>query len=238
METHVSTLSSITLTDSGTPKLSITAAELTGDTSALDKITGTYDETVTAANDANETLTATGTTNTISFNSLSQGVTANLSTGTATTVHSGTTYTYTLSDFENITGSSSADTLTAGSSNALLIGNGGADTYVLNASSGYDVAEDTAAHLNGCTIENFSVLDGIDLTNVAYGGSTTLGFVENGGGTEGTLTVSDGSHTAAITLLGNYSTSSFQDVSDGASGTLVAMASTTHLTAILAVAQG
>lgn len=238
MELRDSTLSSITFTDSGTPVFSISGAEDTSDAPAIAKIASAYDETVTATANTTQTLTGTGSLNTISFSGEAQGVTANLSTGTATTVHSGTTNTYTLSGFENVTGSSSADTLTAGSSGSILTGDGGADTYVLNASSGYDIAQDTAAHLNGTTIQNFSVLDGIDLTTIAYGGGTaTLGFTENGAGTQGTLTVSDGTHTAMLTLLGNYTTSSFQDVSDGGSGTLVAMASTTHLTAILAAAQ-
>jgi hypothetical protein len=240
IESHTSTLSSITLTDSGTPTVSISGTVLNSDSAAIAKITSTYNETVKADANTTETLTGTGSDNTISFINEAQGVTANLSTGTATTVHSGTTNTYTLSDFMNITGSTLADTLTAGSSGGILTGDGatsGSDTYVLNASYGYDVAQDTAAHLNGSTIQNFSVLDGIDLTNVTNSGSTTLGFVENGGGTYGTLTVSDGSHTAALTLLGNYTTSSFQEVSDGGSGTLVAMASTTHLSSILAVAQ-
>jgi hypothetical protein len=237
IEPHTSTLSSITLTDSGTPTLSITGSVLNSDAAAIAKIASTYDETVTATANTTQTLTGTGSLNTVSFTGESQGVTANLSTGSATTVHSGTTYTTTLSGFENVTGSAYADTLTAGSSGSILTGDGGADTYVLNASSGYDIAQDTATHLNGTTIQNFSVLDGIDLTNITNSGSTTLGFVENGGGTQGTLTVSDGTHTAALTLLGNYTTASFQDVSDGASGTLVAMASTTHLSAILAAAQ-
>lgn len=94
-----------------------------------------------------------------------------------------------------------------------------------------------AAHLNSGTVQNFSVLDGIDATNITYGGSTTLGFSEDASNTFGTLTVSDGSHTAAITLLGQYTTASFQTISDGGSGTLVALASTTHLSDILAAAQ-
>lgn len=237
IEPHTSTLSSITLTDSGTPTLSITGTVLNSDAAAIAKIATTYDETVKADANTTETLAGTGSVNTVTFASEAQGVTANLSTGTATTVHAGTTNTYTLSNFMNLTGSTLADTLTAGTSGGILTGDGGADTYVLNASSGFDIAQDTATHLNGTTIQNFSVLDGIDLTNITNSGSTTLGFLENGAGTQGTLTVSDGTHTAALTLLGNYTTSSFQDVSDGASGTLVAMASTTHLSAILAAAQ-
>jgi hypothetical protein len=39
--------------------------------------------------------------------------------------------------------------------------------------------------------------------------------------TGGTLTVSDGRHTAAIALLGNYMAGSFVAVADGHGGTLV-----------------
>ena len=236
LETLSTKLTSISLTDSSTPTLNLTGAQLNSDATALGKITSAYNEFVTADAATTETLTATGTTNTISFTTETQGVTANLSTGTATTIKSGTTYTYTLHDFQNVTGSPYADTLTAGSSGALLTGDGGADTYVLNA-SGVDVAKDTAANLNGTTVNNFTTLDGLDFTNVAFGAGTTLGFVENGGNTAGTLTVSDGTHTAALLLLGQYAASSFQTVSDGGSGTVVAMASTTHLATILATAQ-
>jgi hypothetical protein len=232
-------LASITLTDSGTPVLAVTGAQLNTDSGAISKIGGTYNETVTADANTTETLAGTGTINTISFTAEAQGVTANLSTGTATTVHGTTTNTYTLSTFSDIIGSTHADTLTAGSSGGVMTGDGntgGADTYVLNASSGIDVAKDTYTNLNSTTISNFSALDGIDLTNLTFSGGT-LGFVENGANTQGTLTLTSGTHTAALTLLGQYTTASFQEVSDGGSGTLVAMASTTNLTAILAAAQ-
>ncbi len=228
-------LTSVTLTDSGTPVLSVTGAQLNTDSGAISKIISTYNETVTADANTTETLAGTGSFNTISFTSEAQGVTVDLSAGTATTVHSGTTNTYTLSNFGKAIGSTHVDSLTAGSSGDVLTGDGGADTYVLNA-SGIDVAKDTAANLNGTTISNFTVLDGIDLTNIAFGGGTTLGFVENSGNTYGTLTVSDGTHTAALTLLGQYTTANFQDGADNGAGTLVTLASTTNLTAILAAA--
>lgn len=230
-------LTSITTTDSGTPALAIYASQLSSDATAIAKISSTYNELVVADANTTETLTGTGTINNIDFAAETQGVTLNLSTGTATTVKSGHTYTYTLHSFEDAYGSVYADTLTAGSTGSVMTGYGGADTYVFNASSGIDVARDTAADLNGTTIQNFNTLDGIDLQTVAFGANTTLGFVENMNNTQGVLTVSDGTHTAMITLLGQYTTASFQDESDGGSGTLVAMASTTHLSAILAAAE-
>jgi hypothetical protein len=230
-------LTSIALTDSA-PVLSVTGAQSISDAGAIAKITTSYKETVAAEANTNETLAGTGSTNTVSFASATQGVTADLSAGTATTVHTGTTFTYGLSSFQNVTGSASADTLTAGSGGGVLTGNGGADTIVFNASSGIDVAKDTAAHLTGNTIHNFSVLDGIDLTSVTFSAHPTLGFSEDASNTFGTLTVSDGTHAASILLLGQYTAAAFQTVSDGGTGTLVALASTTHLTDILAAAHG
>jgi probable HAF family extracellular repeat protein len=126
----------------------------------------------------------------------------------------------TLANFQNITGSTYADTLTAGYDGGVLTGNGGADTYVL-AATGDDIVRDTAAHLNGSIVNNFSSLDQIDATTIAFGARTTLGFSEDASGTFGTLTVSDGAHTAALELLGQYNAAGFSTQSDGASGTLV-----------------
>jgi hypothetical protein len=65
---------------------------------------------------------------------------------------------------------------------------------------------------------------GIDLPDIAFGAHTTLAYTANAAGTGGTLTVSDGRHTAAIALLGNYMAGSFVAVADGHGGTLVTQA--------------
>jgi autotransporter passenger strand-loop-strand repeat protein len=62
---------------------------------------------------------------------------------------------------------------------------------------------------------------GIDLPDIAFGAQTTLAYAQNAAGTGGTLTVSDGRHTAAIALLGNYMAGSFVAVADGHGGTLI-----------------
>jgi hypothetical protein len=70
--------------------------------------------------------------------------------------------------------------------------------------------------------------DGIDLRDVAFTAHTTLGYTvtsynsdQSSQPTGGTLTVSDGTHTAKLALLGNYTASSFAMSSDGHGGTLV-----------------
>jgi hypothetical protein len=61
--------------------------------------------------------------------------------------------------------------------------------------------------------------DALDLANVSYGANTTASFSGNAEG--GTLTVTDGTDTAQIALLGNYLTSGWTLSSDGHGGTVV-----------------
>jgi autotransporter passenger strand-loop-strand repeat protein len=77
-----------------------------------------------------------------------------------------------------------------------------------------------SVHFNG-VISGFGVPGGIDLRDIAFGVGTTLGFTEAGDNLSGTLTVSDGTHTANITLLGQYVAGNFTKQSDGNGGTLI-----------------
>ena len=61
----------------------------------------------------------------------------------------------------------------------------------------------------------------IDLRDIASGAGTTETFTEAGDHLSGTLTVTDGTHTANLTLLGRYSTGDFRLAFDGGTGTLV-----------------
>jgi len=61
----------------------------------------------------------------------------------------------------------------------------------------------------------------IDLPGIAFGPSTTLGYLPDGNHTQGTLSLTDGSHSANIALLGNYMASSFAVVGDNHGGSLV-----------------
>jgi hypothetical protein len=69
-------------------------------------------------------------------------------------------------------------------------------------------------------VVGFGEQDLIDLADVAFGDKTTLGYARSSAAA-GTLTVSDGIHTARIALLGNYVASSFVAASDGHGGTLL-----------------
>ncbi|MCK1727677.1 VCBS domain-containing protein [Bradyrhizobium sp. 142] len=80
---------------------------------------------------------------------------------------------------------------------------------------------DDAFHFTG-TVSGLTADDDVDLKGVNFSGETTLSFTENQTGTGGTLTVSDGAHTANIVLLGQYDPAGFTAKSDIASNTVIA----------------
>ena len=79
---------------------------------------------------------------------------------------------------------------------------------------------DSASGFTG-QVSGFGALNQIDLAAIGFGANTTLGYTPNNTSTGGTLTVSDGTHTASIALLGQYMAASFATASDGHGGTLV-----------------
>jgi hypothetical protein len=70
-------------------------------------------------------------------------------------------------------------------------------------------------------IQGFGATDHIDLADISFGSTTTLGFAPNNGNTGSNLAISDGTHTANLALLGQYAASSFVITSDGHGGTLL-----------------
>jgi hypothetical protein len=91
-------------------------------------------------------------------------------------------------------------------------------TFDANA-SGHLILDD-AFHFTG-TVSGLTVNDDIDLKGIAFGAGTSLSFAENQAGTGGTLTVSDGVHTANIALLGQYDPAGFTEAADNTTGTLI-----------------
>ena len=78
---------------------------------------------------------------------------------------------------------------------------------------------DNSASFSGKIAGQLAIEDVIDLTDITAGASATIGY--SGNNSPGTLTVSDGTHTASIALLGNYSLANFTALSDGHGGTSV-----------------
>jgi hypothetical protein len=73
-----------------------------------------------------------------------------------------------------------------------------------------------AGHVTGLSATGSSSLDLLDIT---FGGATKATY--SGTTTSGTLTVTDGTHTAKITLEGDYAGHTFTASSDGHGGTTV-----------------
>jgi hypothetical protein len=72
-------------------------------------------------------------------------------------------------------------------------------------------------------VSGFNQNDHIDLLDVSFGAGTTASYVENQAGTGGTLSVTDGAHTANVALLGQYSADDFTVAADHTTGTLLSL---------------
>ncbi|MCC8960715.1 hypothetical protein H8B02_47190, partial [Bradyrhizobium sp. Pear77] len=77
---------------------------------------------------------------------------------------------------------------------------------------------DNSASFAG-TVAGMTGSDAIDFANINFANVHTPTF--SGDSSHGTLTVTDGTVTASIALLGNYMASTFTTSSDGHGGTLV-----------------
>src|SRR5207248_3897458 len=59
------------------------------------------------------------------------------------------------------------------------------------------------------TVAGFAMGDAMDLCDLVFGSNETVAYQANAAGTGGTLTVSDGAHTATLALLGQYAAADF-----------------------------
>ena len=78
---------------------------------------------------------------------------------------------------------------------------------------------DNSAYFTGKIGDQLKIGDVIDFVDITAGANATIGYTGNN--SPGTLTVSDGTHTATIVLLGNYVLANFIATSDGHGGTSV-----------------
>jgi hypothetical protein len=106
-------------------------------------------------------------------------------------------------------------TLTSGQT---LTADGGSKTLIGYSGFG-DTFSGTSAGLNGDTIQLFGGSDKIDLTDLGFGSATTLAYQRAVG--LDTLTASDGTHTAKINFVGDYTVANFHLASDTHGGSLV-----------------
>ena len=145
--------------------------------------------------------------------------TLNAATTNATVVlDTATNLTLSKMSFISAVGSHGADTITALASGQTLTGGAGADTLVGYSGFG-DKFTDTAAGLNGDTIKLFGGTDQIDISDLTFGGSTKLTYAGNT--TQGVLALTDGIHSARITMAGSFAAAHFDVATDLHGGTLV-----------------
>ena len=78
---------------------------------------------------------------------------------------------------------------------------------------------DDSSNFSGTITGQLAIGDVIDLADITAGANATITY--SGNNWPGTLTVSDGTHTANIALQGNYSLANFTASSDGHGGTMV-----------------
>ncbi len=122
-----------------------------------------------------------------------------------------------LRGLETIHGTASGGTIDRG---VIAVASGGTASGTVTFISGGTLQLDTGAGFTGI-ISGFAVPDRIDLRSVVFGAGTTMSFTEAVGNTSGTLSVSDGTNTANLMLLGLYTTSSFALSTDNHGGTRV-----------------
>jgi hypothetical protein len=106
--------------------------------------------------------------------------------------------------------------LISGSGTLEFAGASSANT-AFDANSAGTLKIDDSFHFTG-TVSGLNDASKIELSDVAFSASTTMSYAANADGTGGTLTVSDGVHTANIGILGQASADSFSASADSASG--------------------
>ena len=103
---------------------------------------------------------------------------------------------------------------------SLEFGSASSANTTLAADAAGSLILDDSFHFSG-TVAGFDGNDYFDLADVLFANGVTLDYAANQDGTGGTLSVSDGAHTASIALLGQYDAAGFQSAADSTSGTLV-----------------
>ena len=86
------------------------------------------------------------------------------------------------------------------------------------AGNGHLVLDNSQAFPGSATISGFGVPGDIDLQDINFA-TVTLGYIGNT--LSGILTVSDGTHTAHLAMIGTYVLGNFHSANDGGGGTLV-----------------
>jgi hypothetical protein len=126
-------------------------------------------------------------------------------------------------------GVSSADYVEFGAINGSVHWTSDGSTLVLDSAESFHGT--VAGFGNHFVPGQIDVPDQIDLVDIAFGTAGKKGPLSyNGNLLGGTLSVTDGVHTASIQLLGQYTASEFVAASDGHGGTIITFTSATSTT--------
>ncbi|WP_441237723.1 beta strand repeat-containing protein [Bradyrhizobium sp. 930_D9_N1_4] len=129
-----------------------------------------------------------------------------------TTVQAGT---------QHVQAGGSADDTTIGEGALAYVHTGGTMDDVIFAGPSASLVLDQASSFTG-SISGWQVNDSIDLGDILFSdGVTSFAYAQNSDNSGGTLTVSDGTHSASLSLLGQYSAADFALSADGHGGTLI-----------------
>src|SRR5262249_28333233 len=113
-------------------------------------------------------------------------------------------------------GTANGNILSAGT---IELASGGSADQVTFAGAGTLRLNDSI-HFGGL-VHGVGLNEALALADIAANGATSATFTEAANNLSGTLSVTDGSHTANLTLLGQYVTAQFHVQTDGAGGTIV-----------------
>jgi hypothetical protein len=158
-----------------------------------------------AADGGTTTLEITGA-GTATLNAVDSGLTVRLDT--AEVLNLG------MFGFMTAIGTGGEDLIQAGAANQTLMTGGGAGDVLAGFAGFGDTFKGSSSELNGVTIRNFGGNEGIDITDLLPGPAN---YQFN----NGTITVTDGTHTAAITLEGSFNAGGFHLDPDTLLGTVV-----------------
>lgn len=149
-------------------------------------------------------------------------------TASGTVVNGGVQYVYgsaigttVLAGVQHVQSGGSADDTTIGAGALTFVHAGGTIDDVVFGGPDAALVLAQASSFTG-TISGWQDHDSIALADILFNdGVTSLSYAANGDNSGGTLTVSDGTQTATLSLLGQYSAADFALSSDGHGGTLI-----------------
>jgi autotransporter passenger strand-loop-strand repeat protein len=104
----------------------------------------------------------------------------------------------------------------------VVIAGGTLSGIVTFAGSGQLVLDQSASFSSSAMLAGFNTTsDLLDLADISFASHPTIGYTPASGNLSGTLSVSDGVHSANLVLIGQYTAGSFSSSADATGGTII-----------------